>query len=148
MVALLYSEVGYGSQGCKESTQLSVWTTTMSISWLRGPLLRLPYLWTSKQHKITSVQFSHSAVPDSLQPHGLQHVRLHGLSATPRAYSNSCSSSQWFHLTISSSVSPFSSCPQSFPALGFFQISQFFTSSGQSIRVSASAPVLPINIQD
>ena len=86
-----------------------------------------------------------SVTSDSLWPHGLQHVRLP--SPTPRACSNSCPSSQWWHPTISSSVFPFSSCLQSFPASGSFQMSQFFTLGGQSIRVSALASVLPLNIQ-
>ena len=94
------------------------------------------------------VQFSHSVMSDSLQPHGLQHTRLPCPSPTPRAYSNSRPSSWWCHPTISSSVIPFSSCPQSFPASGSFPISQFFTSGGQSIGVSASASTLPMNIQD
>ena len=98
--------------------------------------------------KAFSTQFSHSVVSNSLQPHGLQHARLPCPSATLRAYSNSCLLSQWCHPTISSSVVPFSSCLQSFPASGSFQMSQFFTSSGQSIGVSASASVLPKNIQD
>ena len=84
----------------------------------------------------------------TLRPHGLQHARLPRQSPTPRAFSNSCLSSQWCHPTISSSVIPFSSCLQSFPASGSFQMSQFFTSGGQSIGVSASASVLPMNIQD
>ena len=95
-----------------------------------------------------SVQFSHSVVSDSLQPHGLQHTRLPYPSPTPEACSNSCPSSQWCHPSISSSVVPFSSCLQSFPASGSFQMSQFFTSGGQSIGVSASASVLPMNSQD
>ena len=95
-----------------------------------------------------SVQFSHSVVSNSLWLHGLQHARLPYLSPTPRAYSNSCLLSQWCHPTISSSVVPFSSCLQSFSASGSFQMSQFFASSGQSIRVSASASVLPMNTQD
>ena len=69
-------------------------------------------------------------------------------SPTPRACSNSCPSSQWCHPTISTSVVPFSSCPQSFPASGSFPMSQFFTSGGESIGVSASALILPMNIQD
>jgi len=83
-----------------------------------------------------------------LWPHGLQHVRLPCPSPTPRACSSSCPSSWWCHSTISSSVVPFSSCLQSFPASGSFPISQFFASCGQSIGVSASASVLPMNIQD
>ena len=85
---------------------------------------------------------------DSLQPHGLQHARLPCPSPTPGAYSNSCPSHWWCHSTISSSVIPFSSHIPSFPASGSFQMSRFFTSGGQSIGVSASASVLPMNIQD
>ena len=94
------------------------------------------------------VQFSRSVMSDSLRPHEPQHARLPCPSPTPRAYSNSCPSSRWCHPTISSSVVPFSSCIQSFPASGSFPMSQFFTSCGQSIGVSASALVLPMNIQD
>ena len=95
-----------------------------------------------------SVQFSPSVVSDSLRRHGLQHARLPCPSPAPRTWSNSCPSSQWCHPTISSSVVPFSSCLQSFPASGSFPRSQIFTSGGQSIGVSASAWVLPMNIQD
>ena len=94
----------------------------------------------------SSVHFSSSVVSHSLWPHGLQHARLPSPSPPPRAYSNSCPSSWWCHPTISSSVIPFSSCLPSFPASGSFQMSQFFTSGGQSIEASAS--VLPVNIQD
>ena len=94
------------------------------------------------------VQFSHLVVSSPLQPHGLQHTRLSSPSPTPRAYSNSCPSSQWYHPTISSSLVPFSSCPQSFPASRSFQMSQLFTSRGQNIGVSAAASVLLINTQD
>ena len=85
---------------------------------------------------------------DSLWPHGLWHTRLPWPSPTPRACSNPWPSSQWSHPTISSSVLPFSSCLQSFPATGSFQMSQFFISGGQSIGASASASALPMNIQD
>ena len=95
-----------------------------------------------------SVQFSHSVVSDSLQPHILQHISPPCPSPTPGVYWNSCPLSQWCHPAISSSVIPFSSCLQSFLASGSFQMSQFFTSRGQSIGVSASASVLPMNIQD
>ena len=95
-----------------------------------------------------SVQFSRSIVSYSLRPHGLQHTRPPCPSPTPRASLNSRPSSWWCHPTISSSVVPFSSCPQSFPALGSFQISQLFTSGGQSIGISASKSVLPMNTQD
>ena len=96
----------------------------------------------------SSVQFSHSVMFNSLWSHGLQHTRPSCPSPTPGAYSNSCPSSQQCHPTISSSVIPFSSCLQSFPASGSFPMSQFFTSGGQSVGVSASASVLPMNIQD
>ena len=93
-------------------------------------------------------QFSCSvAQSDSLQLHGLQHARPPCPSPTPRVYSNSHPSSWWCHPAISSSVVLFSSCLQSFPASGSFSISQFFTSAGQSIGASASAPVLSMNIQ-
>ena len=85
---------------------------------------------------------------DSLQPHGLQHASPPCPSPTLRVHSNSCPLSRWCHPTISSSVIPFSSCLQSFSASGAFQISQFFISGGQSIRVSASTSVFPMNIQD
>ena len=88
--------------------------------------------------------FSHSAVSDSLWPHGLQHARLPCPSPTLRACSNSCPSSQWCHPIISSSVVPFSSCLQSFPASGAFLVSQFLASGGQSIGTSASASVIPM----
>ena len=93
-------------------------------------------------------QFSCSFVPNSLWPHGLQHARPPCPSPTLGVYSNSCPLSWWCHPTISSSVIPFSSHLQSFPASGSFPISQFFQSGGQSIGVSASASVLPTNIQD
>ena len=93
-------------------------------------------------------QFSHSVLSISLRPHGLQHARLPYPPSTPRACSNSCPSSWWCHPTISSSVISFSSCLQSFPASGSFLKSQFFASGCQSISVSASALVLPMNIQD
>ena len=83
-----------------------------------------------------------------LLPHGMQLARPPCTSPTPRVYSNSCPLSWWRHPTISSSVVPFSSCLQSFPASGSFPMSQFFTSGGQSIGVSASASVLLMNIQD
>ena len=98
-------------------------------------------------YQFSSVQFSRSVVSDSLHPHGLQHARLPCPSPTPRACSNSCPSSQWCPPTISSSVIPFSSCLHSFPASGSFPVSQFFASDGQSIGASASASVLPMNIQ-
>ena len=96
----------------------------------------------------SSVQFSHSVVSDSLWPHELQHTRLPCLSPTLGVYSNSCPSSWWCRPAISSSVVPFSSCPQSFPASGSFAMSQLFAWGGQSIGVSTSVSVLPMNTQD
>ena len=103
--------------------------------------------WTSVGNP-DRVQFSGSVMSDSLQPHGLQHARLPCPSPAPRACSNSWLSCQWCHPTISSSVVPFSSCLQSFPASGSFPKSQFFASGGQSIGVSASTSVLLMNTQD
>ena len=97
---------------------------------------------------LNSVQFSCSVMSDSLRPHESQHARPPRPSPTPRVYSNSCPSSRWCHLAISSSVAPFSSCPQSLPASGSFLMSQLFTWGGQSTGVSASASVLPVNTQD
>ena len=96
----------------------------------------------------SSVQLSCSVVSDSLRPHGLQHARPPCPLPTPGAYSNSCPLNQWCHPTISSSVLPFSSHLQFFPASGPFPVSQFFTSCGQSIGVSATASALWMNIQD
>ena len=96
----------------------------------------------------SSVQFSRSFVSNSLWPHGLQHTRPPCPSPTPEACSNSCPLSQWCHPTISSSVVPFFSCLQSFPASGSFPMSLFFPSGGQRIGASALASVLPVNSQD
>ena len=112
------------------------------------------YWWFNKvMHKPqsaghSSVQFSHSVVSDSLWPHESQHARPPCPSQTPRVYSNSCPSSRWCHPSISSSVIPFSSCPQFLPASGTFPMSQLFARGGQSTGVSASASVLPMNTQD
>ena len=97
---------------------------------------------------ISSVQFTHSVVSNSLQPHKSQHARPPCPSPTLRVYPNSCPLSRWCHPTISSSVSPFSSCPQSFPASGSFPMNHLFTSGCQSIGVSASTSVLQMNTQD
>ena len=97
---------------------------------------------------ISLVHFSCSVMSDSLWPHKLQHVRPPCPSPTPGIHPNSCPLSRWCHPTISSSVIPFSSCFQSFPASGSFPMSQFFPSDDESIGVSASAPVLPMNIQN
>ena len=99
-------------------------------------------------HVNFSVQFSRSVVSDSLQPHEPQRTRPPCPSATPGVHPNPCPLSWWCHPTISSSVVPFSSCPQSFPASGSLQMSQLFTSGGQTIGVSASTSVLSMNTQD
>ena len=125
-------------------------------SWLGQRRVFLPLLLegTKKVFKesfviqVTLLLFSRSVMSDSLWLRGLQHTWLPCPSSSPRACSNSCPSSQWCHPTISSSVVPFSSCLQSFPASGSFPMSQFFASGGQSIEVSASASVLPMNIYD
>ena len=137
-------------------------------------LMRVPFSWTDhllkvpcpntillgiksqhtnshgRQHSVydSSVQFSCSVVSDSLQPHESQHTRPPCPSLTPGVHSDSCPSSQWCHPAISSSVGPFSFCPQSLPASGSFPISQLFAWGSQSIGVSALALVLPMNTQD
>ena len=115
----------------KDDIQQIIWTHCREYNVVQGTV---------------QVQFSHSVVSDFLQPHGLQHARPPCPSPTPGACSNSCPSSWWCHPTISSSVVPFSSHLQSFPVSESFPMSQFFASVGQSIGVSASASVLPINI--
>ena len=114
--------------------------------------------WTTRvvQYKMTfeyyvqfgSIQFSRWVVSDSLRPHEPQYTRPPCLSPTPIVHPNPCPLSRWCHPTISSSVVPLSSCPQSFPVSGSFPMSQFLTSGGQSIGVSTSPSLLPINIQD
>ena len=113
-------------------------------------LLCIPFMSESTPHPedFSSVQLGCSFVSDSLQPHEPQHARPPCPSPTPRLYSNSCPSSRWHHPAISSSVIPFSSCPQSLPASGSFPMNQLFAWGGQSIGVSASASVLPMNTQD
>ena len=100
------------------------------------------------EFRLSSVQFSHSVVSYTLRPHGLKHARPPWPSPTPRIYPNLCPFRRWCHPTISSSVIPFSSHLQSFPASGSFPMSQLFASGGQSIGVSASTSVLPMNTQD
>ena len=112
------------------------------------PTLQADSLQSGLSGKPSSAQLSRTVLSDSLWAHRLQHARLLYPSPTSGAYSNSCSLSQWCHPTISSSIVPFSSHLQSFPASGSFQMSQFFASGGQNIRVSTSASVLPMNIQN
>ena len=104
--------------------------------------------WSTLLYLFSSVQFSHSVVSNSLRPHESQHTRPPCPSPTSRVYSNTCPSSWSCHPAISSSVVPFSSCPQSFPASGSFPMSQLFAWGGQTTGVSASASVRPMNTQD
>ena len=106
------------------------------------------WTWCFEVSMISSVQFSHSVMSDSLWPHELQHARPPCPSSTPGVHSNSHPSSRWCHPAISSSVIPFSSCPQSLPASESFPINQLFAWGGQSTGVSALASVLPMNTQD
>ena len=119
----------------------SLWSETLAKSKPKT------ILWSQSMKADLALLFSHSVVSDSLWLHGLQHTMLPCPSPSPRACSSSCPLNQWCHPTISSSVISFSSCPQSFPASGFFPMRQLFASGGQSIGASASASVLPMNIQ-
>ena len=121
----------------------------VTLSHLESPLKHL-LLKNFQNQFITfsSVQFSLSVLSDSLWHHELYHARPPCPSPTPRVHLNTCLLSWWGHLTILSSVTPCTSCPQSFPTSGSFQMSQLFASGGQSIGVSASASVLPMNTQD
>ena len=127
-------------------------TCSFFVDFLFVLWVKIQSSWSMKQNtrscKIGSVQFSRSVVSDSVWPHGLQHASSPRPSPSPGVYSNSCPLSRWCPPTISFSVVPFSSHLQSFPASGSFQMSQFFTSGGQSIGVSTLASVLPMNIQD
>ena len=145
---MVFSVVMYGCESwtmkkaeCQRIDAFGLWC------WRR--LLRVP--WTAKRPNksiLKEVQFSHSVVSDSLEHHGLQQARPPCPWPTPGVYSNSGPLSSWCHPTISSPVLPFSSHLWSFSASRSFQISQFFTSGGQNIGVSASASVLPMNVQD
>ena len=115
--------------------------------WITRNITFSHFRLTTNPVVFSSVQFSRSVVSSSLQPHGLQHARPPHPSPPPGVYLNSGPLSQWCHPNISSSVVTFS-CLQSFPISGSFQMSQFFASGGQSIGVSASTSVLPMNTQD
>ena len=131
---------------------LQTWRCAYSFSWRNKSIQKVDLAKVTQITHCSSVQFSYLVVSDSLRPHGLQHNRLPCPSPTPNACSNSCSSSWWCHLPISSSVIPFPSCLQSFSASGSFPMNQFFASKDkiidQSIGASASTSVLPVNIQD
>ena len=124
-----------------------MWHRDMKWANAVGEMALTDLLYTGLSQIFSSVQFSRSVVSDSLWPHELQHARPPCPSPTPGVHPNPCASSRWCHPTVSSSVVPFS-CPQSFPASGSFPMSQLFVSGGQSIGVSASASLLPMNIQD
>ena len=112
------------------------------------PTLRCGKCLLNKFEFIVLVQFICSVMSDTLQPHEPKHTRPPCPAQTPGVYSNSCPLSWWCHLTFSSSVVPFSSCSQSFPTSGTFQMSQLFISGGKSVGVSASSSVFPMNTQD
>ena len=124
-----------------------MWSFLQYININQPQVYMSPQPWTPLT-QFSSVQFSCSVLSDSLWPHGPQHARPPSPSPAPRVYSNSSPLSRWCHPTISSSVIPFSSCLQSFPTSGSFQMSQLFASDGQSIGVSASTSVFPMNTQD
>ena len=125
----------------KFSSVQFICSVVSNSSWPKGPQ------WRNGTRSI-SIQFSCSVMSDSLWPHELQHARPSCPSPTPRVHPNPCPLSRRCHPTISTSVIPFSSCPQSFPASGSFQMSQLSASGGQNIGVSASTSVLPMNTQD
>ena len=122
------------------------WVGIFPTQGLNPSLLHCRRIFYQLSH--SSVQFSRSVVSDSLRPHEPQHARPPCPSPTLRVHPNSCPLSRWCHPTISSSLVPFSSCPQSFPASGSFQMCQLFASGDQRIGVSASTSVLPMNTQD
>ena len=129
------------------STYISVWLNTWEK--VGGGGVQLPsHVLQHTRPPRPSVHFSHSVVSNSLRPPQSQHARPPCPSPTPGVHTNPCPSSQWCHPAISSSVVPFSSCPQSLPAPGSFPMSQLFAWGGQSIGVSASVSVLPMNTQD
>ena len=143
--------VGVSKEGACKDTVCWWWSSIKSrlfvcILWHQNNSILEEIYWASWFFSL--VQFNHSAVSDSLQPHESEHARPPCLSPAPRVYPNSCPLSQWCHPAISSSVIPFSSYLQSFPTWGSFQVSQHFTSGGQSIGVSASRSILPMNTQD
>ena len=119
----------------------------ITITWQPILLCFLGHI-TDNFFRVDQYQFSHSVTSDSLRPHEPQHARPPCPSPTPGVHPNPCPLSQWCHPTISFSVIPFSSCPQSFPASGSLQMSQLSASGGQNIEVSASISAPPVNIQD
>ena len=146
---MLLRSINFSTEACVLSIHsffIFFWSTPHVVSRLKTKFNSM--LFSSPNNAWNSVQFISSVVSDSLRPHELQHARPPCPSPTPRVYPNSCPLSRWCHPTTSSSVIAFSFCPQSFPASGSFQMSQHFTWGGQSIGVSASTSVLPMNTQD
>ena len=131
----------------KTSQLLGSYEWSGIICWHKNPVRQANMTFFCCLHSSYPVQFSHSVMSDSLQLHGLQHAKPPCPSSTPRVYSNSCSLSQWCHPPISTSVLPSSFCPQSFPTSRFLPVSWLFTSGGWSVQASASASVLPMNLQ-
>ena len=145
-----YSPPGSSAHGIFQARtlQLEAISYSKASSWPRHRICTSCVSCTGRwilKHRSVS-QFSHSVMSNSLWPHGLQHARPSCPSPTPKVCSNSCPSSRWYHPIIPSSGIPFSSLLQSFPASGSLPKSQFFTSGGQSVKASASASVLPMNI--
>ena len=138
------------SLGYNLSSSFPIKLENCQVCVLPKVLLATKYTYSEEYHSfiwVSATHFSRAVVSDSLQPHGLHHARLPCPSPTPGACSNSFPWSRWCHPPISSSVVPFSSCPQSFPASGSFLMVLLFPSGGQSTGVSVSASVLPMNIQ-
>jgi len=142
----------YITSGCTLFTNIRINATTNFLIYnFNNREISLQYVWLHLCVRYTfsqSVQFSQSVVSDSLWPHEPQNSRPPCPSPTPRVHQNPCPSSRWCHPTISPSVVPFSSCPQSFPALGSFPMSQLFSSGSKSIGVSSSISVLLMNTWD
>ena len=132
---------------CEESDK-SYGFSSQKNSYIENILHTTSWPAITREVWFSSVQFSHSVMSNSLRPHESQHTRPPRPSPTTGVHSNSWPSSRWCHPVISSSIVPFSSCPQSLPASGSFPVSQLFTWGGQSIGVSALASVLPMNTQD
>ena len=150
MVWTLEKKVGrcWHTRNLTKHSELSEKKSDTTVKQERLQCLGVPIVEHQLQHSPSSVQFSRSVMSDSLWPHEPQHTRPPCPLPTPGVYPNSCPLTWWCHPTISSSVIPFSSSLQSFPASWSFPVSQFFTSDGQSIGVSALASVFPMNIQD
>jgi len=147
-VGRLWVLAGFESQPGEFELHIGLWLGSSPGTWVQILLHGFKSQSQVDSFSSSSAQFSRSVVSDSLWPHEPQHARPPCPSPTPGVHPNPRPLSRWCHPTISSSVVPFSSCPQSYPASGSFQMSQLFASGGQSIGVSASTSVLPMNTQD